>query len=436
LRTYWELPAVAHFCSLFRSVFNLVDFDIEDLEDGLIIETESSAEGGRSSLIVDILVALLHGIVNKRSVSLLNYNQRLHEVLGVQWVSAGLGPNPLGIDREKASFHKLPLYPKLKLLHCLCEWRLEKLDVEALIKDFSGDSLRILPLGSDRNGLTYWYFYGTRLFCEEEELKIKISASYLSGTGKKNLEANDSGDYPMKEESMDTTPPSSVETPWDQPLLKAPEKTRWKLVCSTMEEWKQLAEKYENSRSEKEQSLYRVLTDDFLPAIETLFVEIFSELNLYFLRVTKLVMICILKNLDNRIIGFFVEALQEKEKARKMAELAPRRSSDRLEYKKLKQEQEDKILAEREAVEMERVAKLEQEKQRKMAAEQREQRAKLRQLERDKRQLLMSKAREERSQRLEMRKMRQEMLLQGKEIPAHLMNTTNDVMNDEELEEL
>lgn len=31
LRSYWELPAVAHFCSLFRSVFKLVDFDIEVL---------------------------------------------------------------------------------------------------------------------------------------------------------------------------------------------------------------------------------------------------------------------------------------------------------------------------------------------------------------------------------------------------------------------
>lgn len=29
LRNYWEVPAVAHFCSLFRAVFKLIDFDIE-----------------------------------------------------------------------------------------------------------------------------------------------------------------------------------------------------------------------------------------------------------------------------------------------------------------------------------------------------------------------------------------------------------------------
>lgn len=29
LRSWWEVPAIAHFCSLFRTAFSLPDFEIE-----------------------------------------------------------------------------------------------------------------------------------------------------------------------------------------------------------------------------------------------------------------------------------------------------------------------------------------------------------------------------------------------------------------------
>lgn len=29
LRSWWEVPAIAHFCSLFRTAFRLPDFEIE-----------------------------------------------------------------------------------------------------------------------------------------------------------------------------------------------------------------------------------------------------------------------------------------------------------------------------------------------------------------------------------------------------------------------
>jgi len=29
LRSWWEVPSIAHFCSLFRAAFDLPDFDIE-----------------------------------------------------------------------------------------------------------------------------------------------------------------------------------------------------------------------------------------------------------------------------------------------------------------------------------------------------------------------------------------------------------------------
>lgn len=29
IQSWWELPSIAHFCSLFRAAFDLLDFDIE-----------------------------------------------------------------------------------------------------------------------------------------------------------------------------------------------------------------------------------------------------------------------------------------------------------------------------------------------------------------------------------------------------------------------
>jgi hypothetical protein len=29
IQSWWEVPSIAHFCSLFRAAFNLLDFDIE-----------------------------------------------------------------------------------------------------------------------------------------------------------------------------------------------------------------------------------------------------------------------------------------------------------------------------------------------------------------------------------------------------------------------
>ena len=46
------MPGLAHFCSLFRGIFGLVDFDIEDLEEALSIDATA-----RHSLIVDLLIA-------------------------------------------------------------------------------------------------------------------------------------------------------------------------------------------------------------------------------------------------------------------------------------------------------------------------------------------------------------------------------------------
>ena len=68
VQCFWELPAVAHFCSLFRSAFKLGDFDIEDLEDALV--ADSVTDESRSTLIIDLLINLLKGLIGRRDITL------------------------------------------------------------------------------------------------------------------------------------------------------------------------------------------------------------------------------------------------------------------------------------------------------------------------------------------------------------------------------
>ena len=36
IRSWWEVPSIAHFCSLFRAAFGLTDFEIEVTEISLV----------------------------------------------------------------------------------------------------------------------------------------------------------------------------------------------------------------------------------------------------------------------------------------------------------------------------------------------------------------------------------------------------------------
>ena len=41
--------------------------------------------------------------------------------------------------------------------------------------------------------------------------------------------------------------------------------TKWRLVCSTVKDWENLAAKFKDSKVRSEKMMYRVLTQDFLP---------------------------------------------------------------------------------------------------------------------------------------------------------------------------
>ncbi|KAF5282395.1 hypothetical protein FQA39_LY17592 [Lamprigera yunnana] len=217
IQSWWEVPSIAHFCSLFRTAFNLLDFDIEDLEEALL--TDGTEE---TSWLQELIVRLLTGCLPNNEISTFNYQMFLRRLFREKCKEHDRY-NPFNTDID---FQLLPLRTKVDILHALCDFRLDADDVLEQLKNLEADSLRVEPLGYDNNESAYWYFYGTRLY--REDFKTK--------NNKKG-------------------------------------KSVWQVVCFTEDDWFQLAKKFKKSQSKCERQLYRTLTENFLPELPRLFCE-------------------------------------------------------------------------------------------------------------------------------------------------------------------
>ncbi|CAK1588824.1 unnamed protein product [Parnassius mnemosyne] len=223
IQSWWEVPSIAYFCSLFRTAFNLLDFDIEELEEALLTDgTEESA----SSLLTELIVRLLNGCLGNNDISAFNYQMYLRRLFRQKCQETGRY-NPFNTDID---FQFLPLRTKVEILYALCDFRLDAEDVFDLFKNLEAESLRVEPLGWDDNDSAYWYFYGTRLYREDIIKKPK-------GKSKKK------------------------------------KKRVWQVVCFTEEDWTHLTEKFSKATSKVEKELYRSLSQNFLPEIPRLFQE-------------------------------------------------------------------------------------------------------------------------------------------------------------------
>lgn len=123
---------------------------------------------------------------------------------------------------------------KLKILHCLCDFRLDSKKVTEILESSESDSLRIEPLGFDVRSSAYWYFYGTRLYRED----------HLSAAEKKKRKKNGN--------EIDTD-------------------RIWQVICFTEDDWNNLASKFRNSKNKDERALCKILEKNFLPKIPKLF---------------------------------------------------------------------------------------------------------------------------------------------------------------------
>lgn len=178
-----------------------------------------------ASWLQDLIVRLLSGCLNNNEISTFNYQMYLRRLFRQKCQETGRY-NPFNTDID---FQFLPLHTKVQILHALCDFRLDADDVLDHLKNLEADSLRVEPLGRDENDSAYWYFYGTRLYREDDP------PSRAAGKGNK------------------------------QPV--------WQVICFTEDDWHHLAKKFRSSAHRSERKLYRVLRENFLPDLPRLFHE-------------------------------------------------------------------------------------------------------------------------------------------------------------------
>uniref|UniRef100_A0A8C2G0R4 Bromo domain-containing protein n=1 Tax=Cyprinus carpio TaxID=7962 RepID=A0A8C2G0R4_CYPCA len=262
IQSWWEVPAVAHFCSLFRTAFNLPDFEIEELEQALLKQD--------LDFLSDLLCSLLKGCYQRRDITIQSFSSYLEDIINYRWELEEGKANPL----KEHQFEELPPRTQVELLHRLCDYRLDAADVFDRLKGLDSDSLRVEPLGQDGNGACYWYFYGTRLYKEEpvEAVSPQYSDSYDKVTEKKRrwrppkksedrLAMEEEGEDSVKEED------ESIEEP--KPAIER-ERGAWSLVCNSEEQWVNLAESIKDKISPQDRHLYRIITQNFLPEISNM----------------------------------------------------------------------------------------------------------------------------------------------------------------------
>ncbi|XP_063240914.1 uncharacterized protein LOC134541412 isoform X2 [Bacillus rossius redtenbacheri] len=251
IQSWWEVPSIAHFCSLFRAAFNLLDFDIEELEEALL--TDGTEDCG-SSLLQELIVRLLCGCLGNNDISTFNYQMYLRRLFRKK-CQEYKRDNPFNTDMD---FQFLPLRTKVEILHALCDFRLDGDDVQDLLKNLESDSLRVEPLGHDENDSAYWYFYGTRLYREDlpknkrAKDKDKDKDKRRKGRDERRRRRHDS-------EAEDGAGPGAGGA--------------WQVVCFTQDDWDQVTGGFKDSAAKCERSLYHTLAEDFLPEIPRLFAE-------------------------------------------------------------------------------------------------------------------------------------------------------------------
>jgi len=312
IQSWSEIPSIAHFCSLFRQAFDLLEFDIQELEESLLLMNTDADE---SQLVLRLLIKLLKGCSKTftNNINEDNYNTYLRrlflskrEELEEDNFSVCSNVNSFeckALLDDDIDFPDLSLRNRVRILQQLTEYRLDAEDVFEKVKNLEANSLRVDPLGKDSENVTYWYFYGTRLYKEEGRSEGMKSKKKDSKKKKKKEK--------KKKKKKKSARRESTTTEDDGEGCESSTQPKWSVACLTLQDWENLAAKYEKSKKRCDKELYETIHDSFLPEIVKMYAE------------------------------------KEREEKRKLLAMQPKRESSRIMRKRREQEHRDKELAEK-----------------------------------------------------------------------------------------
>lgn len=266
-----EIPAIAHFCSLFKTSFDLIEFEIEEFETALL--KQNTDDIFSSTLVERLTVKLVIGCLPMYASNIHDGNFSKYLVQLIQTKKEEAEEDGYEFKFEDPfeeggieDFSDLSIKDQVRVLNQLTEFRLECEDVYEELREFDPEGLRIDPLGIDSDNVVYWYFYGTRLYKEVKPLKAKRPKKPKKG------EENAKNVDEIEEEKIETEPR-------DPP--------GWYLVCSEESQWVDLVKKYKKSKKKQDKELFETLNDNFLPDIIKMFNEKEREEKLKLLMANK-----------------------------------------------------------------------------------------------------------------------------------------------------
>jgi len=294
IQQWAEIPCIAHFCSLFKTNFDLVEFDIEELETALLNQNNTEDIFCSSTLIEQLVVKLLAGCMPMYAtkihsdnfstflIRLLNSAEEEAEEDGFPLPDSFINPFR---GQELEDWSELSLLDQVKVLHLLTDLRLQAFDVSEKVKEIDADSLRVEPLGVDSNNVTLWYFYGTRLYREvkpAKQRKNKKSKDDSEGQEKSKKFKDDSEELKKSKQSKN----DSEESDETEGNLTS-EAPGWYLSCSSESEWNDIVANYKKSKKRQDKEIYQLLMENFMPDITSMFQEKIREENLKILMMNK-----------------------------------------------------------------------------------------------------------------------------------------------------
>ncbi|GIX81902.1 cat eye syndrome critical region protein 2 [Caerostris darwini] len=255
IQQMWEIAAIAQYVSRLYEDLNLPQIEIEELEDGLLGKNEV----GRTT-VEDLMIRLLKGIYPCTKIGKDDWHGiHMSRVVRKIWkTEERQEENPL--SKANASFLKLNIKLKVDILKSLCYLRMDQSDAVNVLKKMDPNSLRVKPLGCDKKGNEYWYFYGLRLYKQEHAGgKVKDIKFRQDEWEKRNRYFQKS--IPKKRKNS--------EEDWDNAddvlmkkngFLNTEKKSRWSVVCRSVEEWVEFSEKFKISESKFEKKLFNTVT--------------------------------------------------------------------------------------------------------------------------------------------------------------------------------